>query len=103
MQTNDANSSVIIVIPFDCTTLEIIPTPLKVHKLNFWFNKTYDHPVNEQNVERFLSQLKMFKPTIDLRAQELKCCAVDVPSVYNHGQAGVHEICYMGEIVYCRC
>lgn len=103
MQTVDANSNVIIVIPFDCTTLEIIPTRLIVHKLTFWHNKTYDHPVNEKNVERFLSQLKIFKPTVNLNAPELRCCAVDVPSVYNNGEAGVYQIHYMGEVVYCRC
>ena len=103
MQHNNANSSCITVIPFDGTTLETIQRPLVVYKLCFWHGNTYEHQVNEQNLGLFLSQLKLFKPTINPGAQELKCYAINVPTFYQDGEAGVHQIHYMGQIVYCRC
>jgi hypothetical protein len=103
MQQHSANGNCIIVIPFDWTTFEVIEKRLVVYKLYFWHDDSYDHAVNEQNLNLFLLQLKMFKPTIYPNAQELKCCALNVPFAYQHGEAGVHQIHYKGQVVYCRC
>jgi len=103
MQQNNSNDNCIIVIPFDCITLEIIQKRIIVHVLCFWYNRSLDHPVTDQNIERFLSQLKMFKPTVYPDSPELGCRALDVPANYQKGEVGVHQIHYMGQVVYCRC
>ena len=103
MQQNNANGNCIIVIPFDCATFEVIQKRIIVHKLHFWYNNTLDHPVNKQNLELFLSHVKMFKPTVYPDAPESGCYALNIPATYKNGEAGVHQIHYMGQIVYCRC
>lgn len=103
MQENNSNGNCIKVIPFNLITMDIMPDPLSIEKLCFWYNQKFNHPVSEETLKFFLSHVVLFGAIVFPNSPELGCIAINASANYSKDEAGVNQIVYKGELIYSRC
>jgi hypothetical protein len=88
------------VIPSCPCSRDVLNERITIHRLNFWYNGSYTHPVTEITIQAFLRHTQLYGATMFLQSPQLGCFSLNGDPHYQNGEVTVAQIIYLGEVIY---